>query len=166
MIASSFTSQSNFTSSPNTHSLITSQSTPTKKQFIDYLESYAKKFDINPQFNECVQSAKYNEACGLWRVKTVSISGSEVEYICQWLVVATGENAECVMPEIEGLKEFSVEVLQACEYKSDEKVTEKRVLVVEIPAWKSLLISATTMPNHPWLFEARTCFPASSYLAD
>ncbi|KAL7200987.1 hypothetical protein ACSBR1_032822 [Camellia fascicularis] len=103
---------------------------PTKKQFIDYLESYAKKFDINPQFNECVQSAKYDEACGLWRVKTVSISGSEVEYICQWLVVATGENAECVVPEIEGLKEFSGEVLHACEYKSGEKFTGKRVLVV------------------------------------
>ncbi|KAI7982880.1 putative indole-3-pyruvate monooxygenase YUCCA8 [Camellia lanceoleosa] len=103
---------------------------PTKKQFIDYLESYAKKFDINPQFNECVQSAKYDEACGLWRVKTVSISGFEVEYICQWLVVATGENAECVVPEIEGLKEFSGEVLHVCEYKSGEKFTGKRVLVV------------------------------------
>ena len=106
---------------------------PTKKQFIDYLESYAKHFDINPQFNECVKSAKYDEACRLWRVKTVSSTGShcsEVEYICQWLVVATGENAECVVPEIEGLNEFSGEVLHVCDYKSGEKFTGKRVLVV------------------------------------
>ena len=47
----------------------------TKKQFIDYLESYATHFDINPQFNECVQSAKYDEACHLWRVKIVSTNG-------------------------------------------------------------------------------------------
>ncbi|KAL2486102.1 putative indole-3-pyruvate monooxygenase YUCCA8 [Abeliophyllum distichum] len=106
---------------------------PTKKQFIDYLESYASHFDINPQFNECVESAKYDEACHLWRVKTVSTSGSirsEVEYICQWLVVATGENAERVMPEIEGLKNFGGEVIHACDYKSGENFRGKNVLVV------------------------------------
>ncbi|KAK6937694.1 Flavin monooxygenase-like [Dillenia turbinata] len=106
---------------------------PTKKQFIDYLESYAKKFDINPRFNECVQSAKYDEACNLWRVKTISTSGScqsEVEYICQWLVVATGENAERAMPEFEGLSNFGGNVIHACDYKSGEHYRGKRVLVV------------------------------------
>ncbi|XP_052211324.1 probable indole-3-pyruvate monooxygenase YUCCA8 [Diospyros lotus] len=106
---------------------------PTKKQFVDYLESYAKHFDIDPQFNECVQSAKYDEACRIWRVKTISTAGAartEVEYICQWLVVATGENAESVVPEIEGLNDFGGEVIHACEYKSGEKFAGKRVLVV------------------------------------
>ncbi|OVA02252.1 FAD-dependent pyridine nucleotide-disulfide oxidoreductase [Macleaya cordata] len=113
---------------------------PSKKQFISYLENYAKKFDINPQFNESVQSAKYDETCGLWRVRTTSTTtGSsatasnraEVEYICQWLVVATGENAENVVPEIEGLShEFAGQIIHACEYKSGEDYRGKRVLVV------------------------------------
>ncbi|XP_059625201.1 probable indole-3-pyruvate monooxygenase YUCCA8 [Cornus florida] len=106
---------------------------PTKKQFINYLESYAEHFEINPQFNECVQSAKYDEAWGLWRVRTVSTRGStrsEVDYICQWLVVATGENAERVMPDIDGLKDFGGEVVHACEYKSGESFSGKKVLVV------------------------------------
>ncbi|KAK9281532.1 hypothetical protein L1049_004435 [Liquidambar formosana] len=106
---------------------------PTKKQFIQYLESYANHFEINPQFNECVQSAKYDETCGLWRVKTVSTSGStrsEVEYICRWLVVATGENAECVVPDINGLSSFSGKVMHVCEYKSGETFQGKKVLVV------------------------------------
>ncbi|CAI9107512.1 OLC1v1006885C2 [Oldenlandia corymbosa var. corymbosa] len=103
---------------------------PSKKQFIDYLESYANHFDIKPQFNECVQSAKYDEACKLWRVKTVAGNGAEVEYICQWIVVATGENAERVVPEIDGLKEFCGEVLHASDYKSGEKYKGKKVLVV------------------------------------
>ncbi|KAE7997917.1 hypothetical protein FH972_002507 [Carpinus fangiana] len=98
---------------------------PTKKQFIDYLESYAKRFEINPRFNECVQSARYDETSGLWRVKT-----AEAEYICRWLVVATGENAECVTPDIEGLAEFSGEVIHVCDYKSGEKFKGKKVLVV------------------------------------
>ncbi|PKI76825.1 probable indole-3-pyruvate monooxygenase YUCCA5 [Punica granatum] len=110
---------------------------PTKMQFIDYLESYARHFEINPQFNECVQSARYDETSGLWRVRTAPTAAAsgqarpaEVEYICRWLVVATGENAECVMPEIDGLGEFGGEIMHACEYKSGEKFAGKKVLVV------------------------------------
>ncbi|KAG8389130.1 hypothetical protein BUALT_Bualt02G0197200 [Buddleja alternifolia] len=103
---------------------------PSKRQFIEYLESYARHFDINPQFNECVQSAKYDEVCKLWRVNTVCDNGSEVEYICQSLVVATGENAKSVVPEIEGLKDFGGEVIHACDYKSGASYKGKKVLVV------------------------------------
>ncbi|KAJ4901737.1 putative indole-3-pyruvate monooxygenase YUCCA5 [Raphanus sativus] len=107
---------------------------PTKRQFIDYLESYATRFNINPQFNECVQSARYDKTSGLWRIKTSSSSAtsvSEMEYICRWLVVATGENAERVVPEIDGLTtEFNGEVIHSCEYKSGEKYRGKSVLVV------------------------------------
>lgn len=102
---------------------------PSRNQFIEYLESYAKHFVIKPLFNECVQSAKYDETCGFWRVKTSS-NQSEVEYICRWLIVATGENAECVVPDIEGLTDFNGQVMHACEYKSGEKFRGKRVLVV------------------------------------
>ncbi|KAG2302344.1 hypothetical protein Bca52824_030995 [Brassica carinata] len=94
---------------------------PTKRQFIDYLESYATRFNISPQFNECVESARYDKTSGLWRIKTSSssaASGSEMEYICRWLV-------------IDGLTtEFNGEVIHSCEYKSGEKYRGKRVLVV------------------------------------
>ncbi|CAN8326337.1 unnamed protein product [Cochlearia groenlandica] len=104
---------------------------PSKRQFIDYLESYANRFEIKPKFNESVQTARFDETSGLWRVKTVSESTrTEVEYICRWLVVATGENAERVMPEIDGLSEFSGEVIHACDYKSGDKFAGKQVLVV------------------------------------
>ncbi|KAK3187747.1 hypothetical protein Dsin_027308 [Dipteronia sinensis] len=78
---------------------------PTKYQFINYLESYAKHFDIVPHFNEAVLSAK-------------------------WLVVATGENAEKVFPEFEGLEEFDGNVTHAGDYKSGASYRGKRVLVV------------------------------------
>ncbi|KAH1106095.1 hypothetical protein J1N35_009863 [Gossypium stocksii] len=104
---------------------------PTKKQFIEYLESYAKRFDINPKFNECVQSARYDETSGFWRVKTVRGSNkAEFEYICRWLVVATGENAESVVPDIDGLADFGGEIIHASEYKSGEKFKGQNVLVV------------------------------------
>ncbi|WOL00184.1 putative indole-3-pyruvate monooxygenase YUCCA9 [Canna indica] len=109
---------------------------PTKKQFVEYLEDYAKHFGISPQFNQAVQSARYDETSGLWRVKTVGAGSQagnrnlEVEYICRWLVVATGENAEKAVPELEGLGEFSGDVTHASEYKSGEAYCGKRVLVV------------------------------------
>ncbi|CAK9323592.1 unnamed protein product [Citrullus colocynthis] len=104
---------------------------PSKKQFIQYLQSYTQKFEINPQFNETVQSARFDHTSALWRLKTQSsISGQVVEYVCQWLVVATGENAECVIPEIDGLNEFSGEVLHVSDYKSGERFKGKKVLVV------------------------------------
>ncbi|URD75443.1 Flavin-binding monooxygenase-like [Musa troglodytarum] len=78
---------------------------PTKDQFIGYLESYAARFELNPRFNETAQSAK-------------------------WLVVATGENAECVIPEMKGLKEFGGQVIHASDYRSGEAYRGKQVLVV------------------------------------
>ncbi|KAJ0245096.1 indole-3-pyruvate monooxygenase YUCCA7 [Hirschfeldia incana] len=107
---------------------------PTKFQFIQYLEEYATHFDINPKYNETVQSAKYDETFGLWRVKTISKSGQlgscEFEYICRWLVVATGENAEKVVPDFEGLEDFGGDVLHAGDYKSGGRYQGKNVLVV------------------------------------
>ncbi|KAH6823950.1 YUCCA 3 [Perilla frutescens var. hirtella] len=98
---------------------------PSKKQFVEYLETYTRHYHINPHFNESVESAKYDDTWRMWRVKTEA-----VEYICQWLVVATGENAEPVLPEIDGLKDFAGEVVHAQDYKSGEKFKGKKVLVV------------------------------------
>lgn len=106
---------------------------PTKFQFINYLQSYAKHFNISPNFNETVQSAKYDETFGLWRIKTIRKKSDEfveVEYICRWLVVATGENAEKVVPEFEGLNDFGGNVMHACDYKSGQSFSGKKVLVV------------------------------------
>lgn len=44
--------------------------------------------------------------------------------------MATGENAEKVVPEFEGLEDFGGDVLHAGDYKSGEGYRGKRVLVV------------------------------------
>ncbi|XP_047951892.1 probable indole-3-pyruvate monooxygenase YUCCA5 [Salvia hispanica] len=103
---------------------------PTKRHFIDYLEAYAQHFAISPMFDETVESAKYDQACGLWRVRSANVDGSTTDYLCRWLVVATGENAEKVVPEFEGLDGFSGEVVHACDYKSGKGFSGKKVLVV------------------------------------
>ncbi|TVU07021.1 hypothetical protein EJB05_47060, partial [Eragrostis curvula] len=103
---------------------------PTRRQFIDYLEDYVAKFEIKPEFNSTVLSARYDETSGLWRVRTSSPGAGEMEYIGRWLVVATGENAENVVPDIPGLEGFKGEVTHVSDYKSGESYCGKSVLVV------------------------------------
>ncbi|XVE97540.1 hypothetical protein REPUB_Repub03eG0028100 [Reevesia pubescens] len=103
---------------------------PTKQQFVAYLEAYARKFDIKPQFNETVSAAEYDSTFGFWRVRSVGVEGKEMEYVCRWLVVATGENAEPVVPKIEGMGEFGGDIKHTSLYKSGEEFRGKRVLVV------------------------------------
>ncbi|QDP16901.1 YUC6 [Turnera subulata] len=103
---------------------------PTKDQFIAYVEEYAKKFDIRPHFNETVSRAEYDQNLGFWHVKTIGLMAEETEYVCRWVVVATGENAEAVVPEIEGMREFVGDIRHTSLYKSGEDYKGKKVLVV------------------------------------
>ncbi|XP_058113624.1 indole-3-pyruvate monooxygenase YUCCA6-like [Magnolia sinica] len=102
---------------------------PTKQQFIAYLETYARRFELQPTFNETVESAQYDRNFGFWRVRTVGPK-EETEYVCRWLVVATGENAEAVLPDINGKEDFIGPVVHTSMYKSGDAFHGKRVLVV------------------------------------
>lgn len=103
---------------------------PTKKQFIKYLELYRNHFNIKPHFNEQVLSARFDRVSGLWRVVTSRNRFEEVEYISRWLVVAAGENAECVIPEFDGLDDFNGNISHVSEYKCGERYCGEKVLVV------------------------------------
>ncbi|GLJ44145.1 hypothetical protein SUGI_0920720 [Cryptomeria japonica] len=108
---------------------------PTKEQFVEYLESYAQHFDLQPRFNECVLSASFDKERALWRVCTMQTGSDcggscQIEYMSRWLVVATGENAEAVIPDIMGMKSFKGSVIHASEYKNGSAYKGKSVLVV------------------------------------
>lgn len=102
---------------------------PSKGQFVEYLEGYAKRFGIRPEFGQSVVAAEFDKSVGFWRVRTRGGEG-EREYVCRWLVAATGENAEAVLPEIAGMEEFGGPVMHTSNYKKGDLFAEKRVLVV------------------------------------
>ena len=91
---------------------------PSNKLLQHSPEAYARKFDIRPVFDQTVVSAEYDKILGFWRVRTVGLK-EETEYVCRWLIVATGENAEAVMPSIEGMKEFIGPIMHTSLYKSE-----------------------------------------------
>ncbi|KAF8393299.1 hypothetical protein HHK36_021540 [Tetracentron sinense] len=98
---------------------------PSKHQFISYMNSYAARFSIQPRFGQSVKTAEFDSSCGLWRVRT-----QDVEYISKWLIVATGENAEPVIPEISGIEKFRGQFIHTSVYKSGLDFRNQKVLVV------------------------------------
>ncbi|XP_057799569.1 indole-3-pyruvate monooxygenase YUCCA6 [Salvia miltiorrhiza] len=107
---------------------------PDKQQFVRYLESYAARFEIRPVFGQAVVSAAYDGKLQMWRVRTAGAGAGAAEeaaeYVCRWLIVATGENAEAVVPRIDGLDGFGGDVVHTSGYKSGTVYEGKRVLVV------------------------------------
>ncbi|KAL8537168.1 hypothetical protein ACS0TY_012375 [Phlomoides rotata] len=105
---------------------------PSKQQFIKYLEDYANRFEIRPVFNQKVVRAEFDGKLKMWRVRTAAEQGGgeEVEYVCRWVIAATGENAEAVVPPIEGVEGFGGDVVHTSGYKSGCIYEGKKVLVV------------------------------------
>ncbi|KAK1437254.1 hypothetical protein QVD17_03043 [Tagetes erecta] len=102
----------------------------SRSDFVKYLDSYASYFKINPEFRNTVQFAKYDENTQKWQVKAAVEDGGIRSYVGRFLVVATGENCDAFIPEVDGLSEFKGEVIHSTEYKSGKGYENKKVLVV------------------------------------
>ncbi|HEX8794082.1 MAG TPA: NAD(P)/FAD-dependent oxidoreductase [Polyangiaceae bacterium] len=95
-----------------------------RAQFVEYLESYARAFEIAPRFGERVTSAEPVEGKG-WRVTT-----SAGEHHARHVVVASGYNAVPYRPAFPGQLRFGGAIVHSSDYRSAEPYARKRVLVV------------------------------------
>jgi len=103
----------------------------TRDHFVAYMEKYARRFNIQPQFYQIVESASFSQGTGRWHVITrCSLDNSEREYHGRFLVVATGEFSEKFMPDVPGLDSFRGTVIHSIDYKNEKDFEGKRVLVV------------------------------------
>ena len=96
---------------------------PSREQFVAYLESYAKRFNLQPRFGQEVYSAHLRD--GRWHVRT-----QHTIYESRYLIVATGYNARPYLPAWPGQETFTGEVMHSSAYKNGAPYREKRVLVV------------------------------------
>ncbi|KAJ4891922.1 putative indole-3-pyruvate monooxygenase YUCCA11 [Raphanus sativus] len=103
--------------------------TPTfvsKSGLVSYIKEYATRFNVSPRYNRNVKYVCFKD--GRWVVEVDNSAERSEVYSANYLVVATGENSEGVIP---GLVEgFEGEYLHSSEYKKGEKFAEKHVLVV------------------------------------
>lgn len=96
---------------------------PSRLQFIDYLESYASNFDIEPRFGQQLVAAKRTE--GAWNVET-----QDERFCAPNLVVATGYNRVPFCPDWPTLPCFRGKVLHSSGYKNGCEFKDRNVLVV------------------------------------
>ncbi|XP_022010584.1 probable indole-3-pyruvate monooxygenase YUCCA10 isoform X3 [Helianthus annuus] len=102
----------------------------SRSDFLKYLDQYAAHFNITPEFRNNVKFAKYDEDMKKWKVEAAVEDGGVRCYVGRFLVVATGENCDAFVPEVDGLSEFEGEVIHSTEYKSGKEYEKKKVLVV------------------------------------
>ena len=96
---------------------------PSRTQFIDYLQDYAKKFDLEPIFDTPVRSVRRDGS--RWRVEAGE--GSATAPI---VVVATGWADFPNVPKWPGMEAFDGPIVHSSAYRTGSAYAGQRVLVV------------------------------------
>ena len=96
---------------------------PSREQLIEYLESYAVRFDIRPVFNTAVSCVRRDEP--LWRAETARGSIN-----APVMVIATGIADAPYRPSWPGSEIYQGLVVHSSEYRNPARYAGKRVLVV------------------------------------
>jgi cation diffusion facilitator CzcD-associated flavoprotein CzcO len=90
---------------------------------IAYLDRYATNFDLEPRFGETVRSVRRDRNDWFVEATQSSISAS-------YVVVASGLNAEPVMPSFSGLENFRGKITHSAAYINAKPFVGQSVLVV------------------------------------
>jgi putative flavoprotein involved in K+ transport len=96
---------------------------PTRDQVVEYLEEYARRMSLDIRFG--VQVRRLDRVEGRWSLDT-----SEGEVQAADVVIATGHDAEPLIPDWPGRDEFPGELLHSAEYRNAEPFLGRDVLVV------------------------------------
>ncbi len=90
---------------------------------IEYLDSYAANFDLNPRFGDTARSVRRNG--NDWFIQSASSSIS-----APYVVVASGFNTEPVIPSVPGMENFRGKVIHSAEYINARPFAGQSVLVI------------------------------------
>jgi indole-3-pyruvate monooxygenase len=96
---------------------------PSREQVIEYLELYARHFELVPHFSEEVRTVR---PCNPGWIATTTAS----VYHSRQVVVATGYNAVPYLPRWRGQEHFGGRILHSSEYRSGESFRGQSVLIV------------------------------------
>jgi cation diffusion facilitator CzcD-associated flavoprotein CzcO len=96
---------------------------PSRAQFVDYLESYAQKFNLKPTFNAPVAAVRRDGEA--WRVEAGENSARS-----SIVVVATGWADFPNTPRWPGMDDFRGSILHSSAYRNSAPYVGKRALVV------------------------------------
>ncbi|MGC4060855.1 MAG: NAD(P)/FAD-dependent oxidoreductase [Aquabacterium sp.] len=96
---------------------------PSRQQVVDYLEAYARYFDLRPHFNEEVRDAR--RMGDVWDITT-----SQGRHQARTLVVAAGYNNQPNIPQWPGQDRYKGTILHSKQYRNAAVFKDQNVLVV------------------------------------
>ena len=96
---------------------------PSRLQVIQYLEAYARRFELTPLLGQRVVGARRID--GIWEVHTV-----DARFSAPHLVVAAGYNREPYLPTWPGEESFRGQILHSAHYRNGSRWRDSEVLVV------------------------------------
>ncbi len=97
-------------------------------ELLDYANHIADRFDLRRDisFNTRVESARYDDQSGLWRITTDQ--GETIE--ARYCVMATGCLSAAKTPDLPGAGNFKGETLSTATWPDDTDLTGKRVGII------------------------------------
>ena len=96
---------------------------PSRLQVIEYLETYARHFQIEPAFGQEVFSAE--RLNGVWNTKT-----EDATYHSKYIVIASGFTRDPNIPTLRGEKLFGGTIMHSSQFRNGEQFKGQEVLVV------------------------------------
>lgn len=96
---------------------------PSRLQVIEYLEDFARHFEVQPRLGQSVASVQHVD--GLWQTMT-----ADTTYMSRAVVVATGYNGAPHVPSWPGQELFGGEIVHSSAYRTGGPYRGKTVLVV------------------------------------
>jgi cation diffusion facilitator CzcD-associated flavoprotein CzcO len=96
---------------------------PSRAQMVDYLESYAARFDVRPAFKTTVSRVMREAA--QWRVET-----TREQLSAPVIVVATGMADTPYRPAWPGSDSYRGQIIHSSDYRNPQAFAGKRVLVI------------------------------------
>ena len=94
-----------------------------RDEVVEYMESYAARFNIMPVFNQQVQSLSKEDR--LWTVKT-----ADKRWSARHVIIATGLNGSPFIPSWPGVEEYQGKLFHSAVYTNGSEYKGKNVLVV------------------------------------
>ncbi|RLD20201.1 MAG: NAD(P)/FAD-dependent oxidoreductase [Bacteroidetes bacterium] len=95
-----------------------------REKFVEYLESYAEEFNIEPEFGVSVNHISKSDD-GSWIVETSTGTRSAGR-----VIIATGVNNKPKFPGWEGREEYTGTITHSVDYKNPKAFLNSRTLVV------------------------------------
>jgi cation diffusion facilitator CzcD-associated flavoprotein CzcO len=99
-----------------------------QSEILDYIEQCARKYDLHShiRFNTEVAAARFDDAAGVWRLRTTT--GEEIE--AEILVSGTGQLNRPSYPALPGLEDFAGVTFHSARWRRDVDLRGKRVAVI------------------------------------